>query len=297
MGNSIDRRTFLRATTAGALASALPRCALAGAPVPHFEISLVESSFARSFAEHSFAHLDFARIARNELEISAVEYVSSFFGMPLPDDKVLESMNKRAAEHEVRQLLVMLDDQGRIAAAEARQRQRALQNHRRWVEVARSLGCHSIQIDPTSHGDAAEQQKRAVDGAAALCEYAGQLKINVLLGNYGGVSADAQWVAGVVNAVALPCCGVLPQLGPLKADRDYNDLAGLAPLARGITLRTSAFDDSGQETSIDVPRALQTILTAGYRGYIGIHYDGKTLDEMQGIRATKRLLEQFRMEA
>ena len=33
------------------------------------------------------------------------------------------------------------------------------------------------------------------------------------------------------------------------------------------------------------------VLDAGYNGYVGIEYEGNDLEEMEGIRATKNLLE------
>jgi L-ribulose-5-phosphate 3-epimerase len=36
------------------------------------------------------------------------------------------------------------------------------------------------------------------------------------------------------------------------------------------------------------------VLDAGYRGYVGIEYEGSELSEPEGIRATKALLERVR---
>jgi len=41
---------------------------------------------------------------------------------------------------------------------------------------------------------------------------------------------------------------------------------------------------------------LRIVLDAGYRGYVGIEYEGNTLSEADGIRATKILLERVRTE-
>jgi hypothetical protein len=38
------------------------------------------------------------------------------------------------------------------------------------------------------------------------------------------------------------------------------------------------------------------VLDAGYRGYVGIEYEGDGLSEEDGIMATKKLLEKVRKE-
>ena len=45
----------------------------------HFNISLAEWSLHRSLYSGDMDHLDFAKIAKEEFEIDAIEYVNSFF--------------------------------------------------------------------------------------------------------------------------------------------------------------------------------------------------------------------------
>ena len=41
---------------------------------------------------------------------------------------------------------------------------------------------------------------------------------------------------------------------------------------------------------------MRIVLDAGYRGYVGIEYEGSDLSEMDGIASTKKLLEKVRDE-
>ncbi|MFG0334282.1 MAG: sugar phosphate isomerase/epimerase, partial [Maioricimonas sp. JB049] len=41
-------------------------------------------------------------------------------------------------------------------------------------------------------------------------------------------------------------------------------------------------------------RMMKIVVDAGYRGYVGIEYEGRELDEMTGIRKSKELLERVR---
>ena len=39
---------------------------------------------------------------------------------------------------------------------------------------------------------------------------------------------------------------------------------------------------------------MKIVIDAGYRGYVGIEYEGSKLGEYDGIKATKKLLESVR---
>ena len=41
---------------------------------------------------------------------------------------------------------------------------------------------------------------------------------------------------------------------------------------------------------------MRIVLKAGYKGFVGIEYEGTKLSEPDGIRATKKLLEKVRVE-
>lgn len=294
MSNEFHRRDFLRRASLGAVTAWLPASVCSANAKFEFEMSLNERSLTRALTEKKVDHLDLARIASVDLGIAAVEYSSKFFRDKSQDSKYLDTMNACAADHGVRQLLIMIDDGGHIADADASKRKQAIANHREWIDTAKALGCHSIQLDPTSSGAVDDQQKRAVASLVELCHYAASQKINVLLGNYGGASGLAAWVVAVVKAVNSPCCGTLPQIGRLTTDQDYANLAPIIPLAKGITATTLAFNEQGREKHTDYVRALKVVQQAGYRGYVGIHYAGNEPDELAGIRATKSLLETVR---
>jgi hypothetical protein len=63
----------------------------------------------------------------------------------------------------------------------------------------------------------------------------------------------------------------------------------LMPMAKAVSAKSYAFDEDGNETTLDYPRILQIVKDAGYTGYIGVEFEGG-LPEEDGILATKDLL-------
>ncbi len=68
----------------------------------------------------------------------------------------------------------------------------------------------------------------------------------------------------------------------------------MTPFAKGVSAKTHDFDEDGNETRVNYERMLNIVVSSGYREYIGIEYEGESLNEYEGIRKTKALLERIR---
>jgi hypothetical protein len=99
-----------------------------------------------------------------------------------------------------------------------------------------------------------------------------------------------------MRTVNLKNCGTLPDFGNFHNYDRYQGVAELMPFAKGVSAKSHDFDAQGNETHTDYRRMLKIVLDAGYRGYIGVEYEGGRLSEPEGIRATKKLLETVRAE-
>jgi sugar phosphate isomerase/epimerase len=193
----------------------------------------------------------------------------------------------------------MCDGEGALGDPDDAARTTAVENHYRWVEAARHLGCHSIRVNAQSRGTPDEQRALAADGLRRLTEFAAERDINVIVENHGGLSSNGTWLTSVMRAVDHPRCGTLPDFGNFQIgegewyDR-YQGVAELMPFAKAVSAKSHDFDEQGNETGTDFMRMMHIVLDAGYRGHVGIEYEGSRLSEPDGIRATKALLERVR---
>jgi sugar phosphate isomerase/epimerase len=134
--------------------------------------------------------------------------------------------------------------------------------------------------------------EHAAEAIGALLEYAsGELR--VLIENHGGVSSDPAWVVALIDRVGDPNLGTLPDFGNFGRYDRYEGVEALIPFAGGLSAKCYDFDERGQETSIDFQRMVQIARAGGYRGFIGVEYEGDRLPEEEGILAAKRLLERL----
>ena len=305
MTNSITRRSFLL-TSANAvggvsLMSTVGEEFRGQEKAALFQISLAEWSLHRALFEGKLDNLDFVRTASKDFGIDAVEYVNQFFKDKATDQKYLAEMKKRASDLGVRNVLIMIDAEGALGDQDEPRRKQAVENHYKWVEAARFLGCHSIRVNAQSQGSFEDQIERAADGLRRLTEFGAEHQINVIVENHGGLSSNGAWLASVIKKVNHPRCGTLPDFGNFNLgngqqyDR-YKGVQEMMPFAKGVSAKSNDFDEQGNEIRTDYRRMMKIVLDAGYRGHIGIEYSGDRLSEPEGIRQTKKLLERLRAE-
>jgi L-ribulose-5-phosphate 3-epimerase len=307
----MNRRQFIQ--TSGIFAATVSAAALSGCSTtksccakPWFEISLAEWSLHRTIRnEKKITNLDFPKVAKQEFGISAIEYVNQFFMDKARDEAYLKELKGICAGEGVESVLIMCDGEGNLGDPATDRRERAVTNHHKWADAAKFLGCHSIRVNAATGnvGSFEEQQKRAADGLAKLGEYCATLGLNAIVENHGGLSSNGDWLAGVMKMVNKSNVGTLPDFGNFWIDRSKNEqydryqgMIDLMPFAKGVSAKSHDFDEAGNEKNTDYRRVLQIVKDAGYRGYIGIEYEGSGLAEYEGIRATKVLLEKVRAE-
>ncbi|NUO01370.1 MAG: sugar phosphate isomerase/epimerase [Saprospiraceae bacterium] len=276
-----------------------------------FKISLAQWSLHKALFAKEFDNLDFPVKAQKDFGISAVEYVNQFFKDKAKDEKYLAQLKQRCNDHGVTSVLIMIDGEGEMADVDAKKRMKAVENHYQWVDAAKFLGCHSIRVNCFGVGNAAEVAKAGADGLRKLSEYAQKSDINVIVENHGGYSSDGQWLSGVMKAVGMPNCGTLPDFGNFCIRREkgdmwespcveeydrYKGVKEMMPFAKGVSAKSHDFDDKGNCIQTDYVKMLKIVKDAGYKGYVGIEYEGSILSEPDGIRATKALLERVGKE-
>ncbi len=280
---------------------------------PFFKPSLAQWSLNRSFREKKVNPLNFASMSR-ALGFEAIEYVSQLYlpmletststlsGMQTLSKNLLEKSNEQGIEN----LLIMIDREGDLAIKDKAKRMEGIENHKRWVDAAKYIGCHSIRINLFGEGTAEEQEENSADSLRLLGDYAKAQDINVLVENHGGYSSDPNWLVKIMKMVNMDNVGTLPDFGNFCIEREggerwgapcineypdiYQAVEMMMPFAKAVSAKSYNFDAKGNETKIDYYKMMKVVKDAGYTGYIGIEYEGDGA-ENTGILATRALME------
>jgi len=302
-----NRRTFIKNLgTAAGIAALTPEVFATEPQKLWFQISLAEWSLHKTiFNEKKLTNLDFPGVARKEFGVGIVEYVDQMFKDKAKDTAYLNDLLQRCKDNDVKNHLIMVDTAGNLGEADAKKRIEAVEKHYQWVDCAKYLGCATIRVNARGQGTKEEQAKQAADGLAKLSEYAAKQKINVIVENHGGNSSDGKWLADVMKMVGMKNCGTLPDFGNFcieatygagertcKNEYDrYQGTKELMPYAKGVSAKTNEFDENGNEAKMDYAKLLKIVKDSGFKGIIGIEYEGPKMSEYDGIKATKKLLE------
>lgn len=290
-----SRRAFLKNLGLAAAGVAVaPSLDVFAAKKSWFDISLAQWSLHKTLFAGDLKNIDFPELAAKKFDIYGVEYVNQFFKDKAKDMTYLKDLNNRAKDNGVKNVLIMVDGEGNLGDEDNTKRLEAVENHYKWVDAAAFLGCKSIRVNAAGKGTPEEVADRVIESLGTLADYGKKAKINVIVENHGGISSHGDWLAGVLKAVGKENCGSLPDFGNFYEYDRYQGVQDLMPYAKGISAKTHDFDANGNETGIDYQRMMQIVKDAGFKGYVGIEYEGKNLPEVDGILASKKLLERFK---
>lgn len=309
----MKRRSFLKHSlvTSGAL---LTNQLLANAQNTNLKMSLAEWSLHRGLNKGDVDHLDFPRIAKNIYGIDTVEYVNGFFGgktmnfkEAAKDTKYLGELLKRSKDFGVTNNLIMVDEEGFLAVPSDKDRLPAVDNHKKWIEAAKFLGCKSIRVNLHGDGPSADKKTASIDSLSRLGEFAKPMDINIIVENHGSDSSNGQWLVEVMKGVNKSNVGLLPDFGNFcithpwgstedgceKAYDRYKGVEEMLPYAKGVSAKTYDFDSSGEQPLIDYKRLLDIVRRSGFKGYIGVEFEGKSQSEDSGIKNTIALVKKY----
>ncbi|MBO0590130.1 sugar phosphate isomerase/epimerase [Cellulophaga sp. E16_2] len=265
-----------------------------------FKISLAQWSFHNALRSGKMDNLDFAGKARS-FNCEGLEYVNQFFMDKAQDKKYLAEMNNRALSEGVENVLLMIDREGQLADVDSKKRLQAIENHFKWIDAAHFLGCHAIRVNLGGGVEKEEATKAALDSLQQLSDYSKDSGISILVENHGGFSSDGLWLSNIMKNVARENCGTLPDFGNFCIQKNkerecieeydkYKGFAEILPFAKGVSAKAIAFDQEGNETTIDYLKMMKMVKDSGYTGFVGIEFGTDKGNEEEGIKLTRDLL-------
>ena len=306
----MKRRAFNNLLSAGAVGLGLPllnSCNLSNSKIKN-KISLAQWSLNKMIRfSKSLNPLDFSSKAK-ELGFNAIEYVSGLYKDELNIMSFKDLTNellKRSLDNDIKNVLIMVDEEGELSSSDKNLRTNAIDNHKKWIQMAYELGCHSIRVNLYGEPELNKWKDNSSEALSKLSRYASKSKVNIIVENHGGLSSNAKELVEIIKNVNMNNCGTLPDFGNFCITREnlslydgpcaleydkYKGVKELMPYAKAVSAKSYDFDSKGNETTIDYHKMLEIVWEHGYDGYLGIEYEGENLSELDGIKATNDLI-------
>ena len=238
---------------------------------------------------------DFPRFAKENFGIEAVELNSPFFESREP--AYLKQLVGAAEQAGVKLLNIAVDEQGDLSSEDPAKRELGLRSYGQWIPVAAAIGCTAIRANSGGREVVDREQAIAncIESFRRLADEGRRNGVTVLMENHGGISADADTIVRIMEALRQTHSGdevgTLPDFGnwPDTADR-YGSIEKIMPYAHAVHAKVNDIDENLNHPRFDHARCIAIAKAARYDGYLGIEYEGKTCDQVEGVKRGAALL-------
>lgn len=232
--------------------------------------------------------VDYPAYARDQFDIEAVELNSPFF--PSRETKYLQQLVAAAQTARVRLLNIAVDEVGDLSADNDLDRNRAVMNYGRWVPVAAEIGCTAVRCNTGGMGivDVNKALNCCIDSFRRLADLGAKHGVAILIENHGGLSADANNIVALIDAVRSThgeiVIGTLPDFGNWSDHVDrYASLLKILPFAKAVHAKVFDIDEQLNHRRFDLQKCVGLTKACGYDGFLGIEYEGNG-EPVEGVR-------------
>ena len=287
-----SRREFLRHSLLGSLALATG-ARLSAASDSDLTIGLSQYSLRALFASKQLDPLDYPAFARKEFGLTELDLWEG--GLPpdrLDDDSYLSDLRRRAKDAGTHLFLLMAGVVDATDGTGKAPKKAKPADHLRSIERCAVLGCQYVRFFVSaSAGERAAAVARCAEALAPLADRAKASDITIAI--EPGASAytqDGAFLAEIMQQLRHAHCRLMPDFGKLRGDI-YEGTRAMMPYASVISAKTHEFDAAGNQVEFDYFRLMKIIAAAGFKGIVAIEWEGKKLEPVAGVHASKKLIE------
>ena len=232
---------------------------------------------------------DFAVKVQEQFGVPGVEPLSAHF--PSTDERYLQEFREAINKAGVHVVDIPVDNQFSFYDADAGNRKKAIDNGKKWVDVAVVLGSPSVRTSIAEAQNSKPNAELAAESLRVLIDYAANKNVLVNLENDNLVSEDAFFVVKVIEKVNHPWLHALPDFCNSMASGDekfnYDAVTAMFHHAYSIChVKDSEVGDQGKVYRVDLKRTFGILRASGYKGYCSMEWEGPE-DPYEG---TKKLI-------
>lgn len=161
-----------------------------------------------------------------------------------------------------------------------------------WVDVAGFLGASSVRIDAGGPEEMPEAVfSQIVAGYEEIIAYARGKGVRVLIENHWGPSQHPEHLIRLLDSV--DGLGLLFDSNNWARGKQAEGWIRCAPRACATHLKALHWAEDGEELNQHLGHVLQLLQRSGYPGVWGIESCPREVDEFEGVRRSKALLQKY----
>jgi sugar phosphate isomerase/epimerase len=230
--------------------------------------------------------LDFIRIARERYGIGQVELCQAHFRSH--KHRYLDTIKAALSRYNVRAITMPIDV-GNISQLDPLNREADIREIMQWIDAAAYIGIPAVRINSGRQPEGQFDLQITINSYRTLVSYGKMINCKILMENHGGISADPDNIAKIVQGVNSNWFRLLPDFGNFDPTTRYEGLQLMLPMAAVVHAKTLDFDEQGRQTAYDYDRCMRLVEQSGYQGPLSIEYEGEG-DEYEGIAKSRDLI-------
>ena len=286
-----SRRKFIQTTGTLALMATTginARRASAKDEKSPYTIGLSQYSLRALIRDKSLDPLDYPAFTLENFGIDHIDLWEGGLNGKQGDLKYLEQLRGRSEKAGTEIFLLMTG----ALDANPSNREQSLKTILPSIERAHVLGADFLRVFLKAPGkDAAAGVAPCVEALKPLADAAAKKDLMIAIEpGASELSSKGAFLSSVMNELKHENCRLMPDFGKQK-NNVYEGTKAMMPYTVTISAKMHSFDESGNQPHFDYERLMKIIAAADYRGIISIEWEGSKLKPIQGVKASKKLLE------
>lgn len=256
-----------------------------------YTIGLSMYSLRQLFKDGSLKPLDYPAFAKKTFGITEIDIWDGGF----PEDKrndpeFYQELKKRSDAAGTTIFLVMagaVNAEGKTAE----ERKKGGDELRRYVDHAVILNSTFVRVFlKAPDGKRKDAIKYSIEALTPLADYAKEKGVKLVIEPGASKWArDGYFLAALAKQMDHPACRLMPDFG--KLSDPYCGTVAMMPYADSVSAKSWDFDEEGNEKHLNYFRLIRSINDTEYKRIIAVEYEGEKMSPVEGVKATKKLLE------
>lgn len=161
------------------------------------------------------------------------------------------------------------------------------------VDNAVLLGAKYLRVFlKAPEGDRKTAIDKSIKVLQPIAEYAQSKGIIVVIEpGASKLSSNGMFLSELMKQMKNPFCRLMPDFGKMMNHDPYGGTIAMMPYTEVVSAKTHDFLPDGSQKDFDYPRLMKSVLKADFNGIVAIEYEGSNLDQIEGVRATQKILE------
>jgi len=221
---------------------------------------------------------EFVVTIKKDFGVTGVEPLSTHF--PSTDEAYLHSFREAIEKAGLHVVDIPVDNSSSYYDAAPAARKKAIENGKKWIDIARIIGSPSVRTSIAEAQNAKPDADVVAGELRELADYAASKNVVLNLENDDLVSEDAFFIVKVIEKANHPFLHALPDFcnSMMTGNEKFNYDAVTAMFRHAYNIchvKDSEVGDDGKVFRVDLKKTFDILKASNYRGYLSMEWEGQ----------------------